>query len=295
MDHIVHLANSYLLRRGIARLPLETETLFALCEQEGYELLSYAEADAVIDRLGLGAHKQRDAFLYAHQGLRLLFYEDRLSYAKKRFAIAHELGHIALMHLYSGVISKSDAHRPSSRQEQEADVFAYQLLAPICILRKAGAHTVRAVQELTLCDREQAEHVLGLLSEPCQKSASDRALTEAFRPFLAAAKRSRCRGLCACLCLLEVLLTTLFLCLALSHCTGATKDPRAAPLRTVTELSPISRAPQSGGLFYWSQGGEVYHAARDCPALSRTGSVSSGSKEEAEAAGKGRPCQICGD
>lgn len=239
MDHIVHLANSYLIRRGIARLPVETDTLYSLCEAEGYELLSYAEADAIIERLGLSAHKQRDAFTYAFQDLRLLFYEDRLPFAKKRFAIAHELGHIVLRHLDSGIISKSNGLSPSSRQELEADVFAYQLLAPVCVLRRIGAHTIRSVQEYTLCDREQAEHILGLLSEPDPKSASDRALLESFHPFCMAVRRCCCARLRSILGFLSLLLALLLLCLALTLCAAPREDPQTAPVNTVTELRPV--------------------------------------------------------
>ena len=55
----------------------------------------------------------------------ILYNEDILSSERKRFTIAHELGHIVLGH-----------NEYSEKNEKEADTFASQLLLPHCILEQ---------------------------------------------------------------------------------------------------------------------------------------------------------------
>lgn len=55
----------------------------------------------------------------------ILYNEDIISNERKRFTIAHEIGHIALGHL-----------EYSLSNEKEADVFASQLLLPHCLLEQ---------------------------------------------------------------------------------------------------------------------------------------------------------------
>ena len=44
---------------------------------------------------------------------------------------------------------------------------------------------------------------------------------------------------------------------------------------------------------YWVSGGSVYHSTKDCPSLSRSKNIQSGTVEEAKAAGKTEPCKVC--
>lgn len=47
---------------------------------------------------------------------------------------------------------------------------------------------------------------------------------------------------------------------------------------------------QSGGTVYWVTNGEVYHSTADCPTLSRSKNIYSGTISES---GKSRPCKVC--
>lgn len=44
---------------------------------------------------------------------------------------------------------------------------------------------------------------------------------------------------------------------------------------------------------YWTPGGSVYHSTKECPALSRSRDIRSGSVADAQSAGKSRPCKDC--
>ena len=61
MKNIVRLANKFILLRGIDRLPLDMERLRTLCAAEELVLLSYGEAEELINALALQPHTVRNA------------------------------------------------------------------------------------------------------------------------------------------------------------------------------------------------------------------------------------------
>lgn len=77
-----------------------------------------------------------------------IIYDDTQNRGRRRFTIAHELGHIFLGHLL--IDSKGartfDTSRPQI--EQEADVFASRLLAPACILWGLGLKTPEQISKV---------------------------------------------------------------------------------------------------------------------------------------------------
>lgn len=78
----------------------------------------------------------------------LIVYDDSDSTGRKRFTIAHELGHILLGHplregeQHTRVFSKD---RPEI--ETEADAFAARILSPACVLWALGLHTPEEIAE----------------------------------------------------------------------------------------------------------------------------------------------------
>lgn len=69
-----------------------------------------------------------------------LVYDDECNIGRRRFTIAHELGHIFLGHeLVNGYHGRSfNTDKPQS--ETEADIFASRLLAPACVLWGLDIH-----------------------------------------------------------------------------------------------------------------------------------------------------------
>ena len=153
MKNIVRLANQFILLRGVDRLPLDMERLRMLCAAEKLVLLSYGEAEGLIESLALQAHTKRNAFLLQTQDVGLVLYKDTLPLGAKLFAIAHELGHCFLGHTFYGV---REQNFENNAQEREADTFALHILAPPCVLRARHLRTVGEIQAETLLDREQA-------------------------------------------------------------------------------------------------------------------------------------------
>lgn len=100
-----------------------------LCAAEKLVLLSYGEAEGLIESLALQAHTKRNAFLLQTQDVGLVLYKDTLPLGAKLFAIAHELGHCFLGHTFYGV---REQNFENTAQEREADTFALHILAPPC-------------------------------------------------------------------------------------------------------------------------------------------------------------------
>lgn len=57
--------------------------------------------------------------------------------------------------------------------------------------------------------------------------------------------------------------------------------------------SQSGSSSSSGRTVYWTPNGEKYHYSGDCPTLSRSKTIYSGSVEEAQANGKSEKCKVC--
>lgn len=78
-----------------------------------------------------------------------IVYEDKIeSIGRKRFTIAHELGHIFLGHpLIAGYHARTiNINIPST--ENEADIFASRLLSPSCVLWGLNLHSAEEIAEV---------------------------------------------------------------------------------------------------------------------------------------------------
>lgn len=69
---------------------------------------------------------------------------------RKRFTIAHELGHILLGHVGKYELVNREPSQNDNPHEQAANVFASRLLAPACVLK--GCNVQSAVDIAKLCD-----------------------------------------------------------------------------------------------------------------------------------------------
>ncbi len=83
---------------------------------------------------------------FDENGLMFIMYNKNSSLVRKRFTLAHELGHIVLEHV---TIGKSSQHSSNS-QETEANSFAGELLVPAADLKefmKTGFKTLVQISE----------------------------------------------------------------------------------------------------------------------------------------------------
>lgn len=156
--NILRLVNEYIMEEQIHELPLRTQTLRRLIQRRGFALASYSEAAELIRIFELSAYASSfPAFTFISDDIRVVLYSDELSTSDKLFSLAHELGHIVLQHSAEGVRGLTVEH--PNAQELEADIFAYQILAPVCVLKKLKIHTPEEISKETLLDEARARVV----------------------------------------------------------------------------------------------------------------------------------------
>ena len=73
-----------------------------------------------------------------------IIYNEKDNLQERRFTVAHEIGHILLGHLFSNPISQQE----KEIREQEADIFATFLLAPVCVIQALKLQTPKEIQSV---------------------------------------------------------------------------------------------------------------------------------------------------
>ncbi|MDO5398261.1 MAG: ImmA/IrrE family metallo-endopeptidase [bacterium] len=165
MQTAVHCAIQTLIDNNIHSLPISTSTIERMIQNLGFKLISYNiplnnEDIDEFNELGLlEIAKTFKAFTYVDNDYKFVFYRANLSAQDRIYILAHELGHICLGHFtVSGVRCSSDL-KSKSPQEIESDNFAFELLAPTCVLNKMRGLTPEKISHITLVSLEDAEHI----------------------------------------------------------------------------------------------------------------------------------------
>lgn len=316
-DNIVRLTNEYILQSGISKLPVKFEDLKRSLKKAGCLVFSYGEAHNIIDKLQLRRYTSQNAFLVPLPDAEdtLVLYKDTLSYGARQLALAHELGHIVLGHAHCSVLEKS--HFEDTAQEREAEIFARQLLAPCCILRRLRIRTVKQIVSNTLLDEEQA----GIVYVHLRHSRKDPYQEELYKQFNCNRDRSLSEPLAFFLVVSVGLLSAIVAYTAISSRSSRTpslgseassitryqSDPIleitspsttiSIASETVTSISTTaSETIQNQRMVYVTADGEKYHA-EGCQHLYRNGEMKDNlryiSEEQALAEGY-TPCSVCG-
>ena len=140
------LAWKILINNGIKRLPVDVASI---CQNEKISLFTYKQSEELIKSLGLEANTvENDAFSLNS----VIFYDDTKPRERQRFSIAHEIGHIFLHSKTSGKATVYN-REPSPNDnpiENEANVFASRLLAPLSVLQFLNLNSIKEIAEV--CD-----------------------------------------------------------------------------------------------------------------------------------------------
>lgn len=270
-QNVIHLASEYLLNCNVERLPININALTYLIEQEDFQLISYKDGWEIIEKLDCQKHLDAPAFIVFNEKHRYIFYDDRMPISTRNDCLAHELAHIKLGHIINGVREA----KPGSTDpvELEADAFAYQLLAPICVLRYLKINTLEKITQYTFLDGEQAEEVLKKLNEP---EVGDKKLNKKLINKIINSREKRQKRITAIKAVAITL--TAFLAIGLS---------------TVFITDYVESTQQ----VYVTKSGTKYHKP-DCHYLFESGKLKSGvmSKTLAECVKAGyTPCSYCFD
>ena len=124
----------------------------------------------------------------------LIVYEDDDAIGRKRFTIAHELGHILLGHpLREGGQHTRIFIKERPQIESEADMFAARILSPACVLWALDLHTPEEISKCCQISytaaKFRAERMQILYArQKFLASPIERKVFEAFRPWIAEQK-----------------------------------------------------------------------------------------------------------
>lgn len=168
--NIIHLANEFTLKYEILNYPLKIDPLYELVKRLGFFIYTYSEAAEFISKYNLKEYMKYPAFTFVKREksgnvIKVILYRNDLPYGEKIFCILHEIGHIYLSHTYYGILGKSPDDSVANRQEEEADIFAYHVAAPLCLLKAMDVSSVEGIVSKTLLETKRAEHVFVLLTE----------------------------------------------------------------------------------------------------------------------------------
>ena len=139
-----------LIDLGISELPINT---VKVCAELGINLHSYEPTD---ESAGMSCYIN---------GVHHVFVSSAVSPERRRFTIAHEIGHIILGHVGKFELINREPSPTDNPIEQEANVFASRLLSPACVLWGCNVRTAVQIQELCKISRTAAEYREERMSE----------------------------------------------------------------------------------------------------------------------------------
>lgn len=162
-------ADGLLLNHYINRLPLTLEELERIAHDMDWLLDTYQEATGFISKAGIADFvKEHKAFATIYDGQTVILYDGQLPYSEKLQYICHEMGHIVLQHTTeNGVVGLCDDPKRMVAQEEEADAFAAEMMAPACVMHERGITDIEGLIKTHFLSREQAvRHAENLARQP---------------------------------------------------------------------------------------------------------------------------------
>mgnify|MGYP004652496487 CR=1 FL=1 len=156
--NILAEADRLLVNHEVTELPITLETLKRIAARSNWLLFSYQRSAKLIEASGTEeSSKLFPAFTIRYNGNIVILYDEELPYDLKVQIICHEFGHIILNHTSDSVIiGSSHDTSTTAMQEQEADDFATEMLAPACVMNKLGILSTSELLKTGLLSAEQA-------------------------------------------------------------------------------------------------------------------------------------------
>lgn len=152
-----------IFRYEINQFPVQVKEL---CERMGVMLYTYRTGAGLIKDYKLTPYTVNEGFSMSINGHMLIFYDEEIRpHARKRFTVAHELGHVVMGHLADdsavcrgGITlwNRGEGVEPAP-EEISANVFASRLLAPACVLHALDIHTAGEIASLCGLSYKAAE------------------------------------------------------------------------------------------------------------------------------------------
>jgi Zn-dependent peptidase ImmA (M78 family) len=131
-----------LIRNEVKSLPVD---IFEICRNERIAMFTYASGKDIIHSMNLESHMvDNDAFSIGS----IIFYDDTKPIMRQRFSLAHELGHILLHTDHKPTVHNREPSANDNPTENEANIFASRVLAPLCVLQFMDINSPEEISEL---------------------------------------------------------------------------------------------------------------------------------------------------
>lgn len=135
--------------------PIQPEKLLSYLPQQcrilTYQKMAELSCCSVNDVAILCKSDSGATHLDVEQNRCLILYNSSMNSGRVLWTLCHEIGHICLNHLEvldEHEIAYMDRHESYSMFECEADYFAWNLIAPLPIMRKMGVKTIAEIQHI---------------------------------------------------------------------------------------------------------------------------------------------------
>lgn len=138
-----NLAWEVLIHENIIELPVD---IVGVCRNMGIDV-----------RYGTNFANGNDGYSTIIEGVPYITISPEPTKQRKRFTVAHELGHILLGHVGKYRLINREPTPNDNPIEQAANVFAARLLAPACVLWGCNVHTTEDIMKLCDISRTAAE------------------------------------------------------------------------------------------------------------------------------------------
>lgn len=151
-------ARKFLLENRIQRLPIDP---FYIARQKGWgpvNCVSLAKQEGYKDPLSLLWGQDAD-ILSVNGSYKIIYNPFIQSRERKRYTIAHEIGHIVLGHFRNDKLILSRGTLSDEEYdviEKEADFFAAEMLMPIPVVKKMGLQKAEEIQEVFRVSKQAA-------------------------------------------------------------------------------------------------------------------------------------------
>lgn len=143
-----------LLDSNTNSLPVD---LWKIAEHFNLNIHSYSKSSVI--QLFREDVLQGDGFIVCIGNQKQIFINDKIDHRpRRRFTVAHELGHGILNHNISNVHYRNNENdSQTDMQELEANVFARDILMPATVLAALDIHTPEEIMKLCDVSRRSAE------------------------------------------------------------------------------------------------------------------------------------------
>lgn len=189
--YITEAAYNFLIRYRITNLNFSIKLLKEIAILNNWQLCKYSSNQKLIYNLKLEENLALDAFTFLENNEIMIFYNDDLQENDILFNILHEFGHILLKHSSSkNILGSSLLKKTLIRQENEANMFACEVLAPSCIFKEMDIYNIEDIIKLSKLPIEHInEHIPNITNFSSLDDISER-LIKIFNEYIIKNKHS---------------------------------------------------------------------------------------------------------